>query len=120
MEMTHENAVAMSIDLYTAYRAAEGEAALEIAEQIPHNNAPHAVDEVLVSYTKKLIKLAREVDYIIDEFSALVVRGEEENTFDVFLLDEDQLYISHRKNVKEEDIETAYRQMGLEWRKSKS
>lgn len=112
----HENAVAMQNDLYQAYRSLDGAEALAVAEEIMWEQDEHVSDDILEIHAIRLSALACVTDYMIEEYSSVVVRGEEQDTFDVFLIDEDRLFVDIRKNVSEDDLEKSYLHMGQEWR----
>jgi hypothetical protein len=115
MKLDHDNAVALHADLYDQYRALEPIDALKVAQEISGAGDDWDTDDTLVELFNSLRALAQSVPFIESEFSGVVVRGEQEDTFDVFFVDEDQLFVDVRQGVCESEVQDMFLVMGVRY-----
>lgn len=115
MKLDHANAVAMNADLYEEYRALDPVDAVAVVQEIAGKGEDWHTDDTLVKLSSALRGLARVVPFIENEFSGVVVRGEAEDTFDVFFLDEDQLFVGVRQGVRKGEVSDAFLVMGMRY-----
>lgn len=89
--------------------------ALNLAKNISWNtgNPEYQRDDLISDINDELRKTARDTPFIVDEYSAVVVRSETRNHFDVFLVDEDKLFLDARLGVLGQDIDKIFRLMGF-------